>query len=325
MDGVSIFFVLSGFLIGGILFNEFEKNEKNLLFNFWAKRWLRTLPAYYFTLTFIVCVRLFYDQKFSFDYVEKYYLFIQNFNSIYLSIFGESWSLSVEEWFYLLIPLLFFIFNKKLQLNIKTTTIIISIGLIIVITLYRYVRFDSIRPETINDWNNNFRLLVTTRIDSLMYGVLAAFLKKYYASIWLKHKGIKFLIGIVLLVLFSYIPHDFSSMFMSVFFFSIISLSVFLILPFLESVKRPKNLFIFNLITLTSITSYSMYLLNECVIKRIFIMDVFTNKIYHHLHLPIGIKYYVDYLLYWFLIFTLSILMYKYIEQPFIKLRNKVL
>jgi hypothetical protein len=54
-------------------------------------------------------------------------------------------------------------------------------------------------------------------------------------------------------------------------------------------------------------------------------MDVFTNKIYHHLHLPIGIKYYVDYLLYWFLIFTLSILMYKYIEQPFIKLRNKVL
>ena len=52
-DGVELFFVLSGFLIGGILIRSYEKNggfDRDLLLNFWTRRWFRTLPAYYFVL-----------------------------------------------------------------------------------------------------------------------------------------------------------------------------------------------------------------------------------------------------------------------------------
>ncbi|MET0242867.1 MAG: acyltransferase family protein, partial [Flavitalea sp.] len=45
--GVDLFFVLSGWLIGGIFFREYaQKGEVNLT-SFWARRWLRTMPPYY--------------------------------------------------------------------------------------------------------------------------------------------------------------------------------------------------------------------------------------------------------------------------------------
>src|SRR5689334_3382371 len=48
-DGVTIFFVLSGFLIGGVLIKILEKQTATFktLLNFWQRRWFRTLPNYY--------------------------------------------------------------------------------------------------------------------------------------------------------------------------------------------------------------------------------------------------------------------------------------
>ena len=53
IDEVDIFFVLSGFLIGGLLLKELNKSEKfkpSDLVQFWKRRWYRTLPNYYFIL-----------------------------------------------------------------------------------------------------------------------------------------------------------------------------------------------------------------------------------------------------------------------------------
>jgi len=53
VDGVELFFVLSGFLIGTILISTIEKEQRfdvKSLFNFWKRRWFRTLPTYYFIL-----------------------------------------------------------------------------------------------------------------------------------------------------------------------------------------------------------------------------------------------------------------------------------
>jgi peptidoglycan/LPS O-acetylase OafA/YrhL len=57
LDGVGIFFVLSGFLIGGILIRIL--NKKNAvtfanLVDFWKRRWMRTLPAYLVVLLFLL-------------------------------------------------------------------------------------------------------------------------------------------------------------------------------------------------------------------------------------------------------------------------------
>jgi peptidoglycan/LPS O-acetylase OafA/YrhL len=57
-DGVTIFFVLSGFLIGGIFIRTLQQpffSFKSLL-NFWIKRWFRTLPNYYLVLIIITAI-----------------------------------------------------------------------------------------------------------------------------------------------------------------------------------------------------------------------------------------------------------------------------
>lgn len=83
MDGVELFFVLSGFLIGGILIKTIEReNGMDLpaLGHFWKRRWFRTLPNYYLILMVnYLLVR--YDfiggniENFSF----KFLFFLQNF------------------------------------------------------------------------------------------------------------------------------------------------------------------------------------------------------------------------------------------------------
>lgn len=76
LSGVSVFFVLSGFLIGGILLKIFEKGQVRIseLGNFWLRRWFRTLPNYVFILTILV----FLQNEFEFVDYFKHYIFAQN-------------------------------------------------------------------------------------------------------------------------------------------------------------------------------------------------------------------------------------------------------
>lgn len=113
-DGVGIFFVLSGFLIGGILIREIENTSyfsfRNLI-NFLAKRWSRTLPNYYLFALILMLIN-----STSFIDIIKHLLFIQNIYHKPIDDISWSWSLSVEEWFYLVIPFLIFIIISILRI-----------------------------------------------------------------------------------------------------------------------------------------------------------------------------------------------------------------
>ncbi len=97
--GVNLFFVLSGFLITGILLD--AAGEPHYFRNFYGRRALRILPLYYLTLLLI-----FVPYPSSGKFVLLGLFYISNMTGIFgvLNVYGPLWSLSVEEHFYLLWP-----------------------------------------------------------------------------------------------------------------------------------------------------------------------------------------------------------------------------
>src|ERR1700758_5319956 len=83
IDGVDLFFVLSGFLIGGILLrgiNAVEKINFSFVKTFLVRRWFRTLPNYFlFLLINIFLIYIGVSQGFLNKYLITFFVFMQNF------------------------------------------------------------------------------------------------------------------------------------------------------------------------------------------------------------------------------------------------------
>lgn len=121
-SGVDLFFVLSGFLIGGIIFQNHEK--KGFLKIFWIKRACRILPLYLLVCFCCVLLKHLLDAKkfaWLFDGLMpflSYFTFTQNFFMGARETYGGgflsvTWSLAVEEQFYVFAPLAVLLFGKR--------------------------------------------------------------------------------------------------------------------------------------------------------------------------------------------------------------------
>lgn len=106
--GVDLFFVLSGYLIGGIVLREVAPAGAWLaaVSRFWRRRWYRTLPAYLATVALYVITLAFPHQASAEGFPWLYLVFLQSYVLGLPQVFGHSWTLAVEEHFYLALPLL---------------------------------------------------------------------------------------------------------------------------------------------------------------------------------------------------------------------------
>lgn len=105
--GVDLFFVLSGFLIGGQLFAKLSRNQPIDYGEFYFKRFLRIVPAYLAVLLLYLTIPAFTERS-HLPPLWRMLTFTQNFG-LDLSkhgAFSHAWSLCIEEQFYLLLPLL---------------------------------------------------------------------------------------------------------------------------------------------------------------------------------------------------------------------------
>jgi peptidoglycan/LPS O-acetylase OafA/YrhL len=322
LDGVALFFVMSGFLIGGILIKELENYGASfkLLFNFWIRRWFRTLPNYYLILTLLVILHLYTGSIPSFSSVKSFYYFCANFDKPLpdLKFFLESWSLSVEEWFYISVPIFVFTMVGLFRVSI----IVVSIAVIIFTTWFRYYRFLQWESITLVQLDNQFRKEVITRLDSIMYGVLGAFMAYYYVGTWKKYKKPLFYIGILILYskLIAFFTGDFGTLYDCVFSFSLESLGVLFLLPYLTDLKTGEG-FIYKCVSYLSIISYSVYLINYSVVQHYFIFGILTKFVF--IHLPKVSVPMIQYLSFWFITVVCSILLFKYFEKPAMALRER--
>jgi len=164
--GVDLFFVLSGWLIGTQLFSERATFGNIQISRFWIRRWMRTMPAYYAVLFATLLQQ--YLTKDSFSVPWAHLVFLQNYQAD-LQIFYISWSLALEEQFYLLIaPLLVCTFTLP-----RPTQGVILLSLLLFPSVFRYFELYHSLNET------------HVRLDCCAMGVFLAYLKYNYRHFWL--------------------------------------------------------------------------------------------------------------------------------------------
>lgn len=317
LDGVGLFFVLSGFLIGGILIRKIESGYFGApqLLDFWKRRWLRTLPAYFCVLTFLTgCYYLRHGQLP--PLWARYYAFTQNFASPHPLFFGEAWSLSVEEWFYLLVPAgLFFLLRLPLQKRwLIFSWIFFVLALITSIRLSKVTTHDYYSD---GNFGEQIAKVVITRMDAIMYGVLAAWLSIYFTAQFYRHKKILLIAGLVLLVCCRILLSDF---FLTRLEFTFVPVATVLLLPFLSSFRNGSGP-LYKCVTFISLVSYSMYLTNHMIVQRS-VLPVVSQW----LHLDPK-KSVIDsgilWVLFWLLTIAFAYALYRLVEKPFMKLRDR--
>jgi peptidoglycan/LPS O-acetylase OafA/YrhL len=103
--GVYVFFVISGFLITGLILKEKVKSGSVNLKSFYWRRFVRIFPVYYFYLLTIYILNCFFNLKMENSMFISAMLYLQNFPYFAQPwINSHSWSLAVEEQFYLIWP-----------------------------------------------------------------------------------------------------------------------------------------------------------------------------------------------------------------------------
>lgn len=129
--GVNIFFALSGFLITRILIKKKKKEQLNLT-NFYIRRFLRLVPplvVFFSVIAYLMAKDYIKSSVIAFAYS---FFYLYNFvpEHFYIRELAHTWSLALEEQFYLTWPLIVLLFNRKWKVVIAYMVIIACVGFV---------------------------------------------------------------------------------------------------------------------------------------------------------------------------------------------------
>lgn len=177
--GVMIFFVLSGFLITWLLLNEFEKSGTVSLAAFYRRRVLRIFPAFYAFWILWTAAELLFNKPVPWAQATSALVYATNY---YNAIMGDpntgyshTWSLAIEEQFYLLWPAAFLTIG-----NVPARRIAVLAGFILVVWIYR-------TTLSVSGVDQGYIYAAfDTRADHLAVGCLVACILRYgyFGSFW---------------------------------------------------------------------------------------------------------------------------------------------
>ena len=175
--GVDLFFVLSGFLITGILVD--TRTDPKFFLNFYARRALRIWPLYYSLVFFAFLVVPYFRSDLTVEVAKSYpwqayVFFLQNFlvSSFGYLILGVTWSVAIEEQFYLFWPVLVRYFR----------TSNFTIVLLAILCLEPMLRFSLLRLGMADD--DAIYTNVFCRLDGLAAGsLLAIYIRSSYFDV----------------------------------------------------------------------------------------------------------------------------------------------
>ena len=174
--GIDLFFVLSGFLIGGLLFKEVRTTGGIDVRRFLIRRGLRIWPPYLAFIAFVfvrLCRRKTYTPASAFRAIVPNLLHVQNY---FGSPRGITWSLAVQEHFYLALPLFLLVaFKWRRRRHVIAAVPAAAAVLVVVCTTLRVLL----------NWNRPYNMWTHAtpthlRLDGLFVGVLVAYLYHFH-------------------------------------------------------------------------------------------------------------------------------------------------
>jgi len=182
--GVDLFFVLSGYLIGGQLLATLARNQSIELKRFFARRALRIMPAYFVILAIYIFL------PFWREYPEMYpwwkFLFsVQNIGLHGGTAFSHAWSLAVEDQFYLTLPFILLFVSRWPRAAIILPCAIFGGGILLRAFL-AYQHPGETSGVAFRDYQAWIYYPTWTRLDPLVFGVALAAIEKFRPQWWLR-------------------------------------------------------------------------------------------------------------------------------------------
>jgi peptidoglycan/LPS O-acetylase OafA/YrhL len=312
--GVSLFFVLSGFLITYLLMREKEEKGKIKLSFFYWRRILRIWPLYYFvvllslfvlpTISFFQIPNFHLDFDTNFQFLLVCFLFICFLSNVIISIklvpfATQTWSIGTEEQFYLMWPILI---NEIKNLKKWFLFIIIFYNVLIICinsSLFENVKYIGL----IRDYCNMIQ------IDTLTVGALGAYYfykKDGFIKIITTDSAFILSISVLIIAIFYDVKIAFFNSSFYALLFIIVILNLVCNKRFLKVLEN-------NFFTYMGKISFGLYMYHQ-------IMIVLCINVLIKLNFMNNIILYIASLITTVLVASLS---YEFLEKPFLKMKNK--
>ena len=167
--GVDLFFVLSGFLISGLLFREHIEHHEIRIGRFFLRRGLKIYPAFYLLIAVMLLRDWLGGIPIKPDHLAAECFFYQNYHA---GLWSHTWTLAIEEHFYLLLPI-FLLCLARFSRNSRDPFRLVPrifVGLSIAVLVARVLTMLGESEPYFHTYKRTH-----CRIDSLMFGVVLSY------------------------------------------------------------------------------------------------------------------------------------------------------
>ena len=180
--GVDLFFVLSGYLIGGQILAQLQERGSFRFGRFYARRALRILPTYLVVVAIYFLLPTWRERP-VLSPLWKYLLSVQNIGLQAGTAFSHAWSLAVEDQFYLILPLLLLFLARRTRVAMAVPGLLILGGLLLRAQLAKAYS-DAAGQIPGKEYYLWIYYPTWARLDPLVLGVLLAAIERHRASWW---------------------------------------------------------------------------------------------------------------------------------------------
>jgi len=304
--GVDLFFVISGFLISGLIFKEYNQYKEFQPLRFLIRRGFKIYPLYYIGILMgLFFYPLILKQSFTYEDLLSELFFLVNYVNSGNPPLGHLWSLAVEEHFYFFLSLFLFILIKlnKISFTIFLNTYLLFFIIGLFLRIFNFYEYQGswwkVVPLSLN------------RFDSLFFGVLLAYIfyfKRGVIKFVAKNAVLFFIISICIILL------DFSPLvswnIKSTFLLGINPISFGLIMIILIENKKFDSSKLIKPLAFIGRYSYSIYIFHPFVIYTVKKKLSGAPLLYFAVSLSLSV--------------IIGMSLSKLIEIPFLKIRDKL-